>query len=43
MSCMSYVAMGTTFMVNNFRAVAWEIKEEAEDQKRWRRQFINQT
>ena len=21
----------------------WELKEEAEDRKRWRRQFINQT
>ena len=21
----------------------WEVKEEAEDQKRWRRQFINRT
>jgi len=21
----------------------WELKEEAEDQKRWRRQFINRT
>jgi hypothetical protein len=41
---MKGVGIRRTQLLNDFRNIRyWELKEEAEDRKTWKRQFINQT